>query len=273
MGDGVERRGSREYIRNSIEGSLRRLQTDYVDLYQHHEEDAGTPLEETFAALDELVHEGKILVYGTSNYRPEILECARSIAGPAYVSEGANTRGLIAGRKPCCCRRARAWGSASSRTFLLQGAFNRQGSARPSAGARDALGRPGDLGTRLRRGRASRRLGRGARHLAPRGRHRRAGFGAPGGVGYRGASTPEQVRANAAAGGWTPRPDELDELQHLRLRRSGCHRWDRSQFGGAWSPNREEPIRTLRASICARGVPERDATPGWMLSKTLPSPS
>lgn len=45
MGDGVERRGTREYIRHSIEGSLRRLQTDYLDLYQHHEEDAVTPLE------------------------------------------------------------------------------------------------------------------------------------------------------------------------------------------------------------------------------------
>ena len=87
MGDGVERRGRREYLRRSIEGSLRRLQTDYVDLYQHHEEDPDTPLEETFAALDELVAEGKILAYGTSNYNPETLERPPSIAGPAYVSE------------------------------------------------------------------------------------------------------------------------------------------------------------------------------------------
>ena len=87
MGDGVERRGTREYMRRSIEGSLGRLQTDHVDLYQHHEEYPGTPLEETFAALDELVADGKILAYGTSNYRPETLERARSIAGTAYVSE------------------------------------------------------------------------------------------------------------------------------------------------------------------------------------------
>src|SRR6266536_821839 len=87
MNDGVERRGTREYIRASIDGSLRRLQTDHVDLYQHHEEDPGTPLEETFGALDELVAEGTILAYGTSNYGAETLERAKAVAGPEYVSE------------------------------------------------------------------------------------------------------------------------------------------------------------------------------------------
>src|SRR3954452_11165383 len=55
MGDGAVRRGSREYVRGALDASLARLQTDRVELYQHHEEDPDTPLEETVAALDELV--------------------------------------------------------------------------------------------------------------------------------------------------------------------------------------------------------------------------
>jgi len=63
-----EARGSRRYIRASIEGSLRRLRTDYVDLYQMHEPDPRTPIEETLAALDELVREGKVRYIGSSNF-------------------------------------------------------------------------------------------------------------------------------------------------------------------------------------------------------------
>ncbi len=67
MGDGTKARGSREYIRWAIEGSLGRLRTDYVDLYQYHTPDHVTPFEETFGALDELVHEGKVRYVGHSN--------------------------------------------------------------------------------------------------------------------------------------------------------------------------------------------------------------
>jgi len=67
MGDGTEARGSRAYIRKAIEGSLRRLRTDYVDLYQYHTPDHITPFEETFATLDELVREGKVRYVGHSN--------------------------------------------------------------------------------------------------------------------------------------------------------------------------------------------------------------
>ena len=63
-----EARGSRRYIRRAVEASLRRLQTDYIDLYQHHRPDPKTPLEETVAALDELVVEGKVRYAGSSNY-------------------------------------------------------------------------------------------------------------------------------------------------------------------------------------------------------------
>src|SRR5579885_606780 len=87
MGDGATRRGSREYIHRALVASLRRLQTDVIDLYQHHEEDAETPLEETVAALDELVLDGRIRAWGTSNYRPETIERVRALSSDAYVSE------------------------------------------------------------------------------------------------------------------------------------------------------------------------------------------
>ena len=87
MGDGATRRGSRDYILRALDASLGRLQTDVIDLYQHHEEDPETRLEETIAALDALVDEGRIRAYGTSNYAPGTLRRAKAIAGPGYVSE------------------------------------------------------------------------------------------------------------------------------------------------------------------------------------------
>jgi aryl-alcohol dehydrogenase-like predicted oxidoreductase len=63
-----EARGSRRYIRASVEKSLRRLRTDYIDLYQMHEPDARTPIDESLDALDELVREGKVRYIGSSNF-------------------------------------------------------------------------------------------------------------------------------------------------------------------------------------------------------------
>ena len=60
-------RGSRRYIRLAIEASLRRLQTDWIDLYQLHSPDSRTPIEETLATLDDLISEGKIRYIGHSN--------------------------------------------------------------------------------------------------------------------------------------------------------------------------------------------------------------
>lgn len=61
-------RGSRRYIRIAVEASLRRLQTDWIDLYQMHVPDPLTPIGETLAALEDLVSEGKIRYYGHSNF-------------------------------------------------------------------------------------------------------------------------------------------------------------------------------------------------------------
>jgi aryl-alcohol dehydrogenase-like predicted oxidoreductase len=80
MGDGTEARGSAEYIRKAIDGSLERLRTDYVDLYQYHHPDGVTPLEETFGALDELVREGKVRYVGHSNLEPAQIEEVDALA-------------------------------------------------------------------------------------------------------------------------------------------------------------------------------------------------
>ena len=61
-------RGSRRYIRLAVEASLRRLNTDWIDLYQMHAPDPHTPIEETLAALSELVAEGKVRYLGSSNF-------------------------------------------------------------------------------------------------------------------------------------------------------------------------------------------------------------
>jgi aryl-alcohol dehydrogenase-like predicted oxidoreductase len=69
MGEGPYKSGaSRRYIMTAVEDSLRRLQTDYIDLYQIHVPDAKTPIEETMTALDDLVHQGKVRYIGHSNF-------------------------------------------------------------------------------------------------------------------------------------------------------------------------------------------------------------
>jgi aryl-alcohol dehydrogenase-like predicted oxidoreductase len=65
--DAPPNRGSREYIRQAVEASLGRLQTDWIDLYQYHRPDGITPIEETLGALNELVDEGKVRYIGSSN--------------------------------------------------------------------------------------------------------------------------------------------------------------------------------------------------------------
>jgi len=90
MGDGAVARGSRRYIRSAVEASLRRLQTDWIDLYQYHQPDGVTPLDETLAALDELVDEGKVRYLGSSNFTAwQVVDAewlARSAHGERFIS-------------------------------------------------------------------------------------------------------------------------------------------------------------------------------------------
>jgi aryl-alcohol dehydrogenase-like predicted oxidoreductase len=82
VGPGANDSGlSRKHIMESAHGSLRRLQTDYVDLYQAHRYDHETPLEETLRAFDDLVRQGKVLYVGVSEWRAEEIAAALRIAG------------------------------------------------------------------------------------------------------------------------------------------------------------------------------------------------
>jgi len=81
---------SKAYIRRAVEASLRRLKTEVIDLYQSHDDDAATPLEETLAAYAELIKEGKVRAIGASNYTgPRLalaLETSRRLGVPRYES-------------------------------------------------------------------------------------------------------------------------------------------------------------------------------------------
>ena len=80
MGDGKGPRGSRQYVLDAAEASLRRLRTDVIDFYWYHVPDGVTPIEETLGALDELVQAGKVRSIGASNFTAEQLEEADSLA-------------------------------------------------------------------------------------------------------------------------------------------------------------------------------------------------
>jgi aryl-alcohol dehydrogenase-like predicted oxidoreductase len=213
MGDGATRRGSRDYILRALDGSLQRLQTDVIDLYQHHEEDPGTPLEETIGTLDELVEQGTIRAYGTSNYEPATLERAKAISGPGYVSEQSEYSWLVRDAErellPTCER----LGLGFIPYFPLASGL---------LTGKVALNTPPAEGTRLYgREISGERLDRVEQLRAWAEEHGVSLLDvAVGGLlavepvvsVIAGATKPEQVRANAAAGAWEPTPVELAEL-------------------------------------------------------------
>lgn len=82
MGEGPDNEGlGRAHIMKAIEGSLKRLQTDFIDLYQSHSPDDNTPIEETLRAYDDLVRLGKVRYIGASNYKSAELMHAMLISG------------------------------------------------------------------------------------------------------------------------------------------------------------------------------------------------
>ena len=89
-GDNQSARGSRRYIKLAVEKSLSRLKTDRIDLYQFHEPDPDTPIDETLSALDDLVKQGKVLYVGSSNFSGwQIAQAeyvARSLGASRFVS-------------------------------------------------------------------------------------------------------------------------------------------------------------------------------------------
>jgi aryl-alcohol dehydrogenase-like predicted oxidoreductase len=87
--DGTKQGASRRYIMQAVEASLTRLKTDYIDLYQQHDYDPLTPIEETLRALDDLVRQGKVRYIGNSNFP------AWRIAEAEYVARAMNVNRFI----------------------------------------------------------------------------------------------------------------------------------------------------------------------------------
>ncbi len=71
--------GSRKYLMASLHQSLKRMSLDYVDIFYHHRPDPNTPLEETMAALRDIVHQGKACYVGLSNYPPDLAQKAAAL--------------------------------------------------------------------------------------------------------------------------------------------------------------------------------------------------
>jgi aryl-alcohol dehydrogenase-like predicted oxidoreductase len=80
MGDGKGPRGSRDYIRQAVVGSLRRLRTDVIDVYWYHQPDGVTPISETLETLDELVRAGTVRLIGASNLSARQIDEADAVA-------------------------------------------------------------------------------------------------------------------------------------------------------------------------------------------------
>lgn len=97
--DALGAKGSRAYLRAAVEGSLTRLRTDRIDLYQQHTPDPATPIEETVAALGELIDEGRILAWGHSNFDAAQIAAADAAAerlGVARPVSAQNEYNLLA---------------------------------------------------------------------------------------------------------------------------------------------------------------------------------
>jgi aryl-alcohol dehydrogenase-like predicted oxidoreductase len=217
MGDGATRRGSRDYILRALDASLQRLQTDVIDLYQHHREDPDTPVEETIGTLDELVEQGTIRAYGTSNYQPVNLERAKAVAGPGYVSEQSEYSWLMRDAEDELLPTCERLGLGFIPYFPLSSGLL------TGKVSRDV---PPAEGTRLH----GREISDGQLDRVEELRAWADVHGvslldvAIGGLlavkpvvsVIAGATKPEQVRANAAAGAWEPTADELDELLAAR---------------------------------------------------------
>src|SRR4029077_18219677 len=215
-----EGRGTPDYIQWAVEGPLRRLRTDVIDVYQMHEPDPLTPIEETLGALNDLVADGKVRSIGSSNFSADQIEAAEE------VSRGAGFHRFV---------------SAQNEYSLVEREV--EDDVLPTC---EKLGigflpyfplASGLLTGKYRRGEQATE-GRLAGREIPEARWDRADAlqryaderavslrdGAVGGLlampavscVIAGATKPEQVRANVAAGAWDPSADDVEALRALR---------------------------------------------------------
>jgi len=218
LGDGESARGARSYIRKAVEASLRRLQTDWIDLYQYHRPDGVTPVEETLEALDELVREGTVRAIGSSNFSAALVDEAHAVADnqglSLFVSEQSEYSWLVRDAEqellPACERLGIGFiPYFPLASGLLTGKYRR--------------GEPPPEGTRLHgREISDEHLDKVERLEAWAREHGVSLLDvAIGGLAAQpavvsviaGATRPDQVRANAEAGHWQPSADELSSLR------------------------------------------------------------
>jgi aryl-alcohol dehydrogenase-like predicted oxidoreductase len=215
-----ERRGNPDYIQWAVESSLRRLRTDVIDLYQLHEPDPVTPIEETLGTLNDLVHEGKVRWIGSSNFSAEQVDAAEEVA------RGAGFHRFVSVQNHYSLVERNAEDEVLATCETLRIGFL------PYFPLASGL-----LTGKYRRGEKATE-GRLAGHEIPAERWDRVEalqqFADVRGISLldvavggllampavtsviAGATTPDQVRANVAAGDWEPTPEDVEELRALR---------------------------------------------------------
>jgi aryl-alcohol dehydrogenase-like predicted oxidoreductase len=219
FGPAAGAKGGRAYIRRALEASLRRLRTDYLDLYQLHTPDPGTPVEETLDALTELITEGKVRYLGHSNFS------SWQTADAAHLARQAGRQPFISAQNPWSLldRSVEAELVPAARHFGL-GVLPYYPLANGLLSGKVRRGQPPAPGTRL----ASRawyitedKLDRvetlsqwAAEHGVSLLDVAIGGLAAQPGCAsvIAGATSPDQVKANAAAADWIPSAAELAEL-------------------------------------------------------------
>jgi aryl-alcohol dehydrogenase-like predicted oxidoreductase len=214
--------GSRQNMRRAVEDSLRRLRTDYIDLYQLHFPDPRTPIDETLTAMDELLREGKVRYLGGCNFDAwQVVEAdwiARGQRSARFISAQNRynliNRAVEAELTPACLRYGIGIIPFSP---LADGALT----------GKYRRGEPPPTGSRLVGGSAALNDGMFDTLEALSAYASERGVGlldvAIGGLAARpavgsviaGATTAEQARANAAAGEWAPSPADLESLEHI----------------------------------------------------------
>jgi len=215
-----ERRGNPDYIQWAVEGSLRRLRTDVIDVYQMHEPDPLTPIEETLGALNDLVADGKVRWIGSSNFSADQIEAAEE------VSRGAGFHRFVSAQNEYSFAEREAEDEVLAvcekleigflpyfplASGLLTGKYRRGEEATEGRLAgRTIPDEHWDSVEALKRfadehGASLLEVAIGGLLAMPAVTSVIAG-----------ATKPEQVRANVAAGRWEPSPAEVEELRALR---------------------------------------------------------
>jgi aryl-alcohol dehydrogenase-like predicted oxidoreductase len=209
---------TRPYIRSAVEGSLRRLQTDWIDLYQLHRPDPKTPVEETLGELHELVQEGFVRAIGSSNFSAALVEEAHAAAQQRGLTPFATEQSQYSLLRrdaehellPACERLGVGFiPYFPLASGLLTGKVQRDRPPAPGTRLHGREVRGEDLDRVEQLTGLAESFGVSLLELAIGGLAARPAIVSV----IAGATKPEQVRANAAAGAWEPSAAQLDALR------------------------------------------------------------